>query len=290
MLKKIGVGMQMVLAFILMSVISIVLQLSVTTKLVSESTTRDALSLLDEMSSRYSSEMNGFLERGITLANDARAVITGSRDIGTKRQLPPDREGTLIQVENILRANSFPIGLWTAWEPNMFDGRDAYFVNHAGHDTSGRFVPYIFNTNGQIVVEPLVDYDKSGAGDYYQIALKTGRNIILEPYTYNVGGKDVLLTTMTVPVMENNKVIGAVGTDVSLGYITERMSAIKPMGVGQVILISPGGVIVGHSDPSMVGKKFSDTPRGRLLKNEIDMVINTKKAVTQVVTGGWIDG
>ena len=50
-------------------------------------------------------------------------------------------------------------------------------------------------------VEPLIDYDKDGPGDYYQVPKKTGKDFLTEPYTYNVGGKDTLMTSFMVPLM-----------------------------------------------------------------------------------------
>ena len=290
MLSRLGVGMQMVLAFVLVSVISIALQLGVTTRLVSESTTRDALTILDEMASKYSAEMKYFLDNGLNLAGNARSAVVASREIGEQKQEPPSREETIIHLKALLRDNPSIMGMWTGWEPNRFDGRDADFVNTNAHDATGRFVPSIIASDGKIVVEPLVDYDKPGTGDYYQLALKSGRDVVLEPYSYNMAGKMTLLTTMSVPVIENGKAVGVVGVDVSLGYITELMSAIKPMGVGQVILVSPGGLIVGHSDVSLVGQKFSDTPRGRLLSKEMGTAASAKKPLVEVIPGAWIGG
>ena len=62
----------------------------------------------------------------------------------------------------------------------------------------------------------LVDYAKYGPGDYYLQAKVSGNEIILNPYSYEMGGKDILLTTVTVPIKNNvGKIVGAVGIDIA---------------------------------------------------------------------------
>ena len=68
------------------------------------------------------------------------------------------------------------------------------------------------------------------------------------------------------------------------------MTHIKPMGVGEVIFLSPGGMIVGHSDAALSGRKFEDTAQGRLLAQDVQEVARSGQPLVRVVEKGWTDG
>ena len=290
MLSKLSVGTQLVLAFVLVTVLSIGILLAMTSRFMADSSTEESLTLLSEISAKYSSEFQNFFKSGLALAVDGRAAIAAVGEVSRSQGQSPDRLAAAAHLKALLKENPWAVGLWTAWEANAFDGRDAEFAGTGGHDATGRLIPYLFASDGALHQEPLADYDRDGPGDYYQVPLKTGREAVLEPFTYEMGGKTVLLTTMSVPVIKNGRTVGAVGTDVSLEYIASLTASIKPMGVGQVILISPGDQITGHSDPKLIGRPFAQTPRGRLLAAEIDQAQETGRPLVKVIEGGWIGG
>ena len=52
-------------------------------------------------------------------------------------------------------------GVAVIFEPNMFYGKDAQYVNIPGHDVTVRFTPYWNNLNGTELLIPLMDIEKS---------------------------------------------------------------------------------------------------------------------------------
>ena len=291
MLKNFGVGPQLILAFIFVSVVSISIQLAITSRSVSRSSTESALELLDEIGANYSGELNSFFERGFQVAADGKAVLYAARQYALESQTSPNRDMVISSFKALAAENPWQIGLWSAWEANAFDGLDAQFVNKPGHDQSGRLVFAVNpNSQGQIELSPLVGYNSDIEGAYYQLARKTGRPVILEPYEYEITGRKMLLTTMTIPYAEKGQVIGSAGVDISLEQITKMISSIKPMDEGQAILISPGGMIVAHSDPALVGRAFADTPRGRLVGADVDQIQSGGGHIVKVIKDGWISG
>ncbi len=94
---------------------------------------------------------------------------------------------------------------------------DSRFVNSQGHDQTGRLFPYWARTDSGIELSALVDYNVSGAGDYYLLALQSGKETVLEPFEYEISGKKVLMTTLAVPIKNlSGKVVGVAGIDISL--------------------------------------------------------------------------
>ena len=152
------------------------------------------------------------------------------------------------------------VGVWAAFEPNALDGRDAAFVNTAGTDSTGRFISYWNNAGGKVAVEALTDYDNPGdAGAYYHTTFKSGKDAIVEPYFYDTSGRQILITSVTVPIKRGGRVIGVAGIDLELTQIQELASEVKPFGTGFSAIFSNGGLIVAHPDSSRLGKKAQDT-------------------------------
>jgi methyl-accepting chemotaxis protein len=170
-----------------------------------------------------------------------------------------DRKAYVDVLRATLESNPGFFGTWTGWEPNAFDGKDAEFANSGGvNDATGRFVPYVVRAGSSISYEPLKDYDKLGAGDYYQLAFKSGEPQILEPYSYDVAGREVTMTSLAVPIIIDGKTVGVVGADMSLDQMAAELGAIKPYGTGSVSLISNQGLWAAYAKPEQTGKPITD--------------------------------
>ncbi len=166
-------------------------------------------------------------------------------------------------LKDQLQARPNTLALWTAWEPNALDGRDAEFVNRKpDHDATGRYIPYWVRSGDKIIVEPLVDYDKPGAGDYYLLTKKNNALTFLEPYLYPVDGKTVLLTSIVQPIPNKtgSQFLGVAGIDVSLDAFSEALSKEKPYGTGVLSLVSNQGNWLVHPEKDKVTKSANDLP------------------------------
>ena len=205
----------------------------------------------------YASALSEGYEISRAIAGEVRAELEVSLDsaralshafAGVIIQGKADRETFNLSLKNILKENPQFLGAWAAFEPNALDGRDSDFVNTAGHDQTGRFIPYWFRSGDKIDLEPLKDYDVPGAGDYYLLSKNSGQETILEPYMYPVGNKEVLLTSLVAPVIVNGKTIGVVGIDISLDTLSDQLSKVKVLSTGYVNLVSNGGLWSGGTE------------------------------------------
>jgi methyl-accepting chemotaxis protein len=146
---------------------------------------------------------------------------------------------------------------------------DAEYENVRGHDSTGRYIPYWHRDSGEITVEPLVDYDVEGAGDYYLLAKRTGTETIIDPYTYTVGGKDVLITSLAVPIFDGETFCGVAGIDISMDVFEKMIGTIKPFGTGDACLIANNGTYVAHADMNKVGKDVGSSSLWKEAKEAI---------------------
>ncbi len=180
---------------------------------------------------------------------------------GTKRYGSPSRAEANATLRGILEGNRRILSLSTCWEPNAFDGRDKDFVDKPVHDATGRFIPYWNRGDGtQSVSEKLIDYEKPGDGDWYLLARNSGHATIVEPYFYPIAGKQVLMTTVTVPVKREGKVLGVTTVDLALMDLQELVSKIKPYETGYASVVSYKGVYVADRDAANITKDIGTTP------------------------------
>jgi len=170
-----------------------------------------------------------------------------------------DRSIAMAVMTGALEAYPGAIGVSTGWEPDAYDGKDADYVGKPVHDATGRFVPYIFRSGGVIKTDVLVDYDKPGAGDYYQLPVKTGKSVLMEPYVYPVDGKDVLMTTISVPIFDQGKSVAYIGADIDLDQTATDLAAKRPLGDGYIALLSSANAFVSHPDKDVMGKALKDS-------------------------------
>ena len=199
--------------------------------------------------------------------NDARALSWSFQSMKSVNQANRDlADKMLIKT---LDENAHFLGVWTAWEPGAFDGIDTKYANEKGYDASGRYIPYWNRGTGSIQFESLVDYEKPGAGDYYQLAKHSGKETLLEPYAYMIAGKETLMTSVAVPISIEGKLAGVVGVDLLLDGLQSEVNKIKPYDGSYAELISYQGKYVAAHTPQLIGKSLESDSALAAVKESI---------------------
>lgn len=238
--------------------ISIIVIIAIIVSVVGINTRKNSLE-----SAYESTEIQGRLaakqvEQELEDSMDTARTLANSFE-GLKQAGIPDRKKINSILKNVLAENPEIFGLWTIWEPNAFDGEDEVFKNTDGHDETGRFIPYWYYSGDSIELIPCEGYKTQGSGDYYLKAKNSGEEIILEPYTYEINGKQILMTSLSVPIKIDGKVIGVVGTDISLEKLQAISDEIKLYKSGYGVIISNLGTYVTHKKEELLGTNIIDT-------------------------------
>ncbi len=185
------------------------------------------------------------------------------------------RDSVNKMLVSVLQKNPDFLGTYTAWEPDAFDGKDAAFSKKPGHDESGRYIPYWYRSGTEVGLDALAGYEDttkgdfgSRAGDYYLIPRETRNEAIIDPYLYEIEGKQTLLTSLVVPVMVQNRFFGIMGVDISLSFLQKAAESIDLYDrTAKMVLISNRGIIAGLTGKQeMVGKhisKHEEHPEGQ---------------------------
>jgi methyl-accepting chemotaxis protein len=202
------------------------------------------------------------------IAAEMNEVMTSARTIaetleGMKGKGNTDRDVVNAILKRILEDNPNFLGTWTVWEPNAFDGKDQLYAGSVGSDTTGRLNIYWTRTGSDLSVNPIYGYDQPGTGDFYLLPKNSGIETIINPYKYTIDGREVMLTSLSVPIHYNGKFVGVAGVDIALDSLQTRMNEFKLYDSGYASIFSNNGSVITSPSSSNVGKML-----GELMQNE----------------------
>ncbi|UZE10673.1 methyl-accepting chemotaxis protein [Pseudomonas sp. B21-053] len=202
--------------------------------------------------------------------------IKDMRNMAAKRSLEAGalREELNQSLKTAFERNSKVLGIWLAFEPNGLDGKDSEFANDAARQSneSGRFASYWSRAGGVGLNTIMVEDDMtkttlslSGTpyNSWYTCPRDNKRSCLLDPYSDTVGGKEVLMTTISVPLLVDGKAIGVVGVDIALDALqAATVDSQRDLfnNAGHMLIVSGSGVLAGYSaDAGKVGKNIGET-------------------------------
>ncbi|MBS7599620.1 methyl-accepting chemotaxis protein [Pseudomonas sp. RC2C2] len=222
--------------------------------------------------------------------SDSQTVITALADqVQDVQQLARDRGlsgGDLREAINQSLATSFKrnpdvLGIWLAFEADGLEGGDSAFANDAKRlsNESGRFASYWSRAQGQALNTVISDVDLNKteinlSGTPYNVWYTCSRNsaraCLLEPYSDTVGGKQMLMTSITMPLLHNGKVIAVAGVDISLDALQSAAAKAQQElfnGAGRLMIVAPSGLLAANSnDAGKVGKPIDQDGQQALQK------------------------
>jgi methyl-accepting chemotaxis protein len=202
--------------------------------------------------------------------------VKDMRSMAAKRSLDAGavREELNQSLKTAFERNNKVLGIWLAFEPNGLDGKDSEFANDAARQSNeaGRFATYWSRAGGAGLNTIMVEDDMTKTtqningtpyNSWYTCPRDSKRTCLLDPYADTVGGKEMLMTTISVPLLVDGQSIGVVGIDIALDAL--QAAAVDSQrdlfdGAGHMLIVSGTGVLAGFSvDASKVGKSIGDT-------------------------------
>jgi methyl-accepting chemotaxis protein len=178
-----------------------------------------------------------------------------------KSMIAANRRNMLnVILEGVTQGNPEIIGIWCIMEPDILEGYDQYYIYTKGATSTGRFAPYYYWENGKVEQTILEDFDNPGE-IYYQLPKKNNATTILDPFTYTVNRKKILMTSIASPIHDGNKVVGIVGIDIFLNELQTISQSNKPYTDAVAALFSNNGTVAAHFDPGRIGKDMRQTER-----------------------------
>jgi len=171
-------------------------------------------------------------------------------------------------------------GAYLVYANNKLDGSDEYYLN------AGRFASYWRkpNKDGEIyhtVLSEAILNDSSYA-EQFTCAMKTNSTCISTPRFIDANKKDKLLTSISLPIMMNDEVIGVFGVDLKL----DKLSSIVDNSDSQ-LFDKKGAVSILNDKGVLIAADNKQASLGQIMKSdnvsaeELASIIRNKKNVTQ---------
>lgn len=168
-----------------------------------------------------------------------------------------ERSEIFSMLRSILERDQNMIGNYVGLDEGSLHDSDSLHKGRPGHSDTGRFIPYMTkSSDGTIALETLSDF----SGDWWLQPKNTLKETFTEPFVYKVQGVDVLMTSLTTPILKEGKFIGLSGADIALNKLQEITDAINIYdNKGKMILLSAKGMIAGYSGKKdLVGKMVAE--------------------------------
>ncbi|GJM61460.1 PAS domain S-box protein [Persicobacter diffluens] len=210
-------------------------------------TAESSMFLATQISKRYAFNIEEMLSLSLHKADLLQEVF---EEIQNNSDRPRRLMNTIL--EKSVRDDETVFGAWTIWEPNAVDGKDARHTESFGSDANGRFCPYFHEAGDSIIME-LPNEDPDTSLWYLQPKL-VGMPMVLNPYWFEVSGKQTLLVSAVIPIKDElGEFEGVIGIDVELKRLQERIEEMGEFVTGRAMLVGNDGTIVADSDPSQIG-------------------------------------
>ncbi|WP_176452861.1 methyl-accepting chemotaxis protein [Aeromonas sp. A35_P] len=204
------------------------------------------------------------LQKGLSYTQQMASALA----LQQEGKLPLDRQQATDLLKAQLALEPQLYGAFAGFEPNGFDGQDASFAGQTalGSDSKGRFVPYFYRDKDQIGTDLLLSIEKSDpdefgnpANDYYACPKREGRSCLIDPFKVDINGQQVLVSTITTPIMVGGQFKGIAALDLAVDSISRQAQSLNSNiydGKGETLIVSAAGVITGTSgDASLLGSR-----------------------------------
>lgn len=149
-------------------------------------------------------------------------------------------------------------GAFVVFEPDALDGEDGNYVDAAyvGANATGRFSPYWFrgesgDAEQRIISEAKISDKATNA--WYTCSLNGRESCVQDPVFSTDNGQNVLLSSITIPLIANGKAIGVMGIDVKLDSLQSVINTVDENlfnASGKVSLVSQNSTVVAWDQAS----------------------------------------
>jgi methyl-accepting chemotaxis protein len=249
----------------------------------------DAKKISDNYAQGAAKQVEIYLERYLTTVKDLSNSFKVYKDIDEQ-----NRRVVLSQIMiKTLESNKDFLAVWSTWEPNSIDHLDEMYANQPGSSVLGNFAYLFYKLDNKIILDESIETNstKIYSGDYYQLPKTTRKEVIIDPYYYSYSKNkenETLETSISVPIITDNKFLGVVGADIQLSQFQEIVNGIKPFENSIAFLMSNNGTYVANPDREFTGKKAIDVFSEEIKKYKVMEYVEKGEFLSYEITG--LDG
>lgn len=189
--------------------------------------------------------------------------------------LPPEQQRQAIDntLVGILKGDSHFTTVFAYFEQNVIADANGEPYSVHQRDTVYEAIAYPDESRKEILFEKHEDAFDNFGKEYYMQIKSSGQPYIMEPYIYNLLGKDIMMISIMAPIYDTNGTFfGIAGVDVALTDMGAQTYASTGYSSTHVVVLSEDNTILldsGFSD--RVGKNASEVGY-TLLANDSDTI------------------
>ncbi len=219
---------------------------------------QDAQYIADSYAREYANKIQAELNEDLGIARNMADAFLAVKE--TSKQ-PDSLYFSLL--DHTLNRNQEYIAVFLQWELSAI--RPGYTKPY------GRRRLSMYRTENEVKrKDELLNLDGDDTTGIYYKVKKTKKEYVLNPYYYSytlekalpsekpVTEKDVLETTLIVPILQQGKYIGMTGMDIPLDRFRSLIDSIKPFPQSYAFLASNNGKWVAHGDRFLVNTRIAD--------------------------------
>jgi methyl-accepting chemotaxis protein len=230
----------------------------------------------------------GVLQRQAAEENMINLASSTAKDIRARYQSYTDITRTLAQImstyesvdeqvrrtrynetmRGLLESNPNFVGIYTVWQPNVLDSRDALYAYTPGTDGSGQFISYYSRSGGQITLSFYHEYKDVLDNLSYD-------DVISNPTAKLINGQKSFVITIRVPIEAAAGVVGVVGIEIDIAPLQSIVQEIKPYGTGYAAVYSNNGIIAAHYNEEQRGTRFQESSLEVLGEQGVNTVLDS---------------
>ncbi|AHE48230.1 methyl-accepting chemotaxis protein [Aeromonas hydrophila 4AK4] len=258
---------------------------------------------------RYAVQIADLLQQSYQIPLGIAAQLEGSM---AQPDLMPSRPQVELLLGSRLRQADGISSIYAQFEPDGYDGQDASWQTGATHSVAGKGSLEVYFTreqNGQIAQQRIdaatseakFDTSRNEFGirnsEWYLCGRDSLRPCLMEPYLYEISpGKQMLMTSLTVPILKEGKFVGITGVDMNLPIfqqLAERLGKSLYDNQAEVTLVSKMGFIVGsnrHADK--LGRPLTEAglvaPDGKPRDSDSDFILQQPIKIDAADSQWWL--
>ncbi|WP_024872567.1 methyl-accepting chemotaxis protein [Tolumonas lignilytica] len=229
----------------------------------------DAVQLVEGRAEAEVSRVTSYLHEARIRTSILAASLTAQKQYAEQNYLGSGilRRSLNSLVLQTAKSTPYALGVYSVMLPAALGHADDTYAGQGedGGNESGRFSVYWSrNDKGELTLENLTEKDIKDStanengfakNEWFNCSIRVHGPCLLNPYKDTSNKKELLMVTVTQPVVDGDNVLGVVGMDIALDSM---QSAIKELdsqlfsGHGKAALISSEGIAVSVSDMPFV--------------------------------------
>lgn len=189
---------------------------------------------LEEVARSMGLETSSLLNSKYAVTSELAQIMTDASQGGKGQPFPRTHIRQI--TYNLLNSQPNVSAIYTQFEPNAYDNRDADFQSNTelASDTGAMGV-YWVREGGNVTQQAIasadqyntsVDANGSRKSEWYLCSKDTKKPCLMEPYLYEISpGNSMFMTSMISPIIVNNQFLGVAGVDINLPVLQEKILA-----------------------------------------------------------------